>query len=78
MGRKRSERSSPITTTFEKITEFIDSLQETNLYAGPTAPNCTSDGNNENMVKEVLITEAIRHSDVRNLIETGTDLGKTT
>ncbi|XP_046654818.1 ankyrin-1-like [Daphnia pulicaria] len=69
-----------LTATFEKITGLIDSLQETNPYAGPTAPNCTSDDNNENMVKEVL-KEAIRQSDaekVRNLIEMGADLGKTT
>jgi ankyrin repeat protein len=70
-----------LAATIEKITKRIDSLQETNLHAGPTAPKCcTSDDNNDKMGKEVL-KEAIKHSDVekvRNLIEMGADLGKTT
>ncbi len=42
-----------LTATIEKITKLTDSLQETNLYARPTAPKCTSYDNNDNVVKEV-------------------------
>jgi ankyrin repeat protein len=63
------------------MTEPISFILDPDLYAEPTAPNCTTaDDNNENMVKKVL-EEAIRNSDaekVRNLIEMGADLGKTT
>jgi hypothetical protein len=65
-----------------KATELID----ISLYTESrdphvtTTPECTSDDDNENWVKEVL-TEAIAHSDtekVRNLIEMGADISKVT
>jgi ankyrin repeat protein len=65
-----------------KATELIDISLDTESRDPhvTTTPESTSDDDNENWVKEVL-EEAIAHSDaekVRNLIETGADLGKVT
>jgi ankyrin repeat protein len=65
-----------------KATEIIDISLDTESRDPhvTTPPECTSDDDNENMVKKVL-TEAIAHSDaekVRNLIEMGADISKVT
>jgi ankyrin repeat protein len=65
-----------------KATEIIDISLDTESRDPhvTTAPECTSDDDNENMVKKVLL-KAIAHSDaekVRNLIEMGADISKVT
>ncbi|EFX83086.1 hypothetical protein DAPPUDRAFT_100990 [Daphnia pulex] len=68
-----------LASRYAEMKGIVDNLLGTVLH-GTTAPNCTSDDNNENMAKEVL-EEAFIHSDVekvRILIEMGADLSKTT
>jgi ankyrin repeat protein len=67
-----------LTYRYAEMKGIVDNLL-TVLY-GTTAPNCTSDAIDENLLKE-LLENAIVHTDVekiRILIEMGADLSKTT